>query len=220
MTKSVTELHPAPVVTTSQRAESSSPGDACLACGGSLQVILADLTDNRLGCPGSWQIRQCTRCGFEQTGPLPDQAQLTRLYEEHYNFGGQTDTLYTRLREKFLLSGVYRLWTKIDGDVGFHSRRGHGRLIDVGCNEGRSLRIFAGYEMFAITHDAHDLNGMAGLVLEIAADGVFGVEHAPGEFLIHDGNGRSGKQVLGFESSAHQNVGANRIEVVGIALDP
>jgi 2-polyprenyl-3-methyl-5-hydroxy-6-metoxy-1,4-benzoquinol methylase len=144
MTKSVTELHPAPVVTTSQRAESSSSGDACLACGGSLQVILADLTDNRLGCPGSWQIRQCTRCGFEQTGPLPDQAQLTRLYEEHYNFGGQTDTLYTRLREKFLLSGVYRLWTKIDGDVGFHSRRGHGRLIDVGCNEGRSLRIFAG----------------------------------------------------------------------------
>jgi 2-polyprenyl-3-methyl-5-hydroxy-6-metoxy-1,4-benzoquinol methylase len=30
----------------------------------------------------------------------------------------------------------------IDGDVCFHSRRGSGRLLDVGCNEGRGLNIF------------------------------------------------------------------------------
>lgn len=143
MAETISELPVSAVAQTSQRAESPALRDVCLACGGSLKTILTDLTDNRLGCPGSWQIGQCTHCGFEQTGPLPDQAQLTRLYESHYNFGGQTDTLYTRLRENFLLSSVYRFWTKIDGDVGFHSRRGRGRLLDVGCNEGRSLRIFA-----------------------------------------------------------------------------
>jgi 2-polyprenyl-3-methyl-5-hydroxy-6-metoxy-1,4-benzoquinol methylase len=115
----------------------------CLMCGGRMRAIISDLVDNRLGTPGEWQILQCSACGFEQTGPMPTQSELTALYESHYNFGGQTDTLYTRLREKFLLSSAYRLWTRIDGDVAFHSRRGHGRLLDVGCNEGRSLRIFA-----------------------------------------------------------------------------
>jgi 2-polyprenyl-3-methyl-5-hydroxy-6-metoxy-1,4-benzoquinol methylase len=115
----------------------------CLMCGGPVRAIISDLVDNRLGTPGIWQILQCADCGFEQTGPMPTQSELTALYESHYNFGGQTDTLYTRLREKFLLSSAYRSWTRIDGDVAFHSRRGRGRLLDVGCNEGRSLRIFA-----------------------------------------------------------------------------
>ena len=144
MADGISELQAAPYIAhSSQRSEDYTSRDVCLICGGPLKLILTDLEDNRLGCPGSWQIRQCVHCGFEQTSPLPDQAQLTRLYEEHYNFGGQTDTLYTRLRERFLLSSIYRLWTRIDGDVGFHSRPGHGRLLDVGCNEGRSLRIFA-----------------------------------------------------------------------------
>src|ERR1700759_1496725 len=115
----------------------------CLMCGGQVRTIISDLVDNRLGTPGAWQIQECTSCGFGQTGPMPTQTELTALYESHYNFGGLTDTLYTRLREKFLLSSLYRFWTKIDGDVAFHARRGSGRLLDVGCNEGRSLRIFA-----------------------------------------------------------------------------
>jgi SAM-dependent methyltransferase len=122
---------------------SQSRATACLMCGGPVRTIIPDLVDNRLGTPGAWQIQQCTTCGFEQTGPMPTQSELTALYESHYNFGGQTDTLYTRLREKFLLSSLYRLWTRVDGDVAFHDRRGKGRLLDVGCNEGRSLRIFA-----------------------------------------------------------------------------
>jgi 2-polyprenyl-3-methyl-5-hydroxy-6-metoxy-1,4-benzoquinol methylase len=145
MAESISELQSVPAVADlSQHVEcyTASP-DVCLACGGSLKVVLTDLTDNRLGAPGSWQICQCTRCGFEQTGPLPDQAQLTKLYETYYNFGGLKDTTYTRLREKFLLSAPYRWFTKIDGDVAFHHRRGKGRLLDVGCNEGRSMRLFA-----------------------------------------------------------------------------
>ena len=30
----------------------------------------------------------------------------------------------------------------IDGDISFHSHRGQGRLLDVGCNEGRGLVIY------------------------------------------------------------------------------
>lgn len=127
-----------------QGTDSRMPQDTCLVCGvSSSKTVETNLTDNRFGCPGSWEIHQCGHCGFEQTSPLPGQTVLTRLYEQHYNFGGISDTLYTRLREKFLLSSAYRIWVKMDGDVGFHVRRGRGRLLDVGCNEGRSLQIFA-----------------------------------------------------------------------------
>ena len=39
--------------------------------------------------------------------------------------------------------GLYRLWVRLDGDISFVLRRGGGRrLLDVGCNEGRNLRLY------------------------------------------------------------------------------
>lgn len=115
----------------------------CLLCDERLAKVLFGVTDNRLGSPGSYEIWRCVDCGFEQTCPLPTQAELTELYTTHYNFGGQRASLYSRLREWFLFSFVNRLWVRLDGDVAFHRRRGTGRLLDIGCNEGRGLRIHA-----------------------------------------------------------------------------
>jgi 2-polyprenyl-3-methyl-5-hydroxy-6-metoxy-1,4-benzoquinol methylase len=115
----------------------------CLFCGAGLELVVDDVTDTRFGLPSSYEIHRCVRCGLEQTVPLPSFAELKELYETHYNFGGERDTLYTRLRERFLFSFAYRLWTKLDGDGSFHQVRGTGRLLDIGCNEGRGLRIYA-----------------------------------------------------------------------------
>jgi SAM-dependent methyltransferase len=115
----------------------------CLLCGSALERILSGLSDTRFGTPGSYEIRRCGHCGFEQTWPVPSLADLKKLYEAQYNFGGETGTFYTRLREWFLMSPLYRLWIRLDGDISFHSRSGSGRLIDIGCNEGRGLRIYA-----------------------------------------------------------------------------
>jgi len=100
---------------------------------------------------------------FEQTWPVPSLTELKKLYEAQYNFGGETDTLYTRLREWFLMSILYRLWIRLDGDISFHSRSGSGRLIDIGCNEGRGLRIYArnGFQVEGL-----ELNATAAAVAE------------------------------------------------------
>ena len=116
----------------------------CLLCGSALEVFQEGLVDTRFGTPGSYEIHRCVRCGLEQTFPLPSVAELKSLYEAHYNFGGERDTLYTRLRERFLFSFLNRVWTQIDGDISFYLRRGTGRLLDIGCNEGRGLRIYTG----------------------------------------------------------------------------
>jgi SAM-dependent methyltransferase len=73
---------------------------------------------------------------------MPSLPELKKLYEAQYNFGGETGTLYSQLRERFLFSFLYRLWCRLDGDISFHLRRGSGRLLDIGCNEGRGLRIY------------------------------------------------------------------------------
>jgi SAM-dependent methyltransferase len=133
----------------------------CLVCGSALVVALSGLTDNRFGSPGSYEIRRCVHCGLEQTYPTPSASELKALYETYYNFGGETGTRYTRWRERFLFSFLYRAWIRLDGDVAFHQRRGAGQLLDIGCNEGRGLRLYArnGFQVEGL-----ELNEMAAAV--------------------------------------------------------
>jgi SAM-dependent methyltransferase len=99
--------------------------------------------DTRFGIPEDFELRRCTTCNLEQIFPTPSLSNLKALYESHYNFGGENGTVYTRLREWFFSSFLYHLWISVDGDLSFHNRKGSGRLIDIGCNEGRGLEIYA-----------------------------------------------------------------------------
>jgi SAM-dependent methyltransferase len=116
---------------------------ACILCGAMLERVLGGLTDTRFGVPGSYEIHRCPVCGLERTWPVPSMSELKSLYESQYNFGGETGTRYTKWRERFLMSFLYALWICLDGDVSFHAKHGSGRLLDVGCNEGRGLRLYA-----------------------------------------------------------------------------
>ena len=116
---------------------------ACLLCRGSLEKCVGDLFDTRFGIPGTYEAWRCLSCGLEQIYPVPTPAELGRLYESYYNFGGERGTSYTRLRERFFSSWLYRAWIFLDGDISFHGRKGSGRLLDAGCNEGRGLKIYA-----------------------------------------------------------------------------
>ena len=104
--------------------------------------MLVGVTDTRFGVPGAFTIARCAACGLEQTLPRPSQAALIALYENHYNFTGSTGRSYLRLRRLLHSPALYRLWLALDGDISFHRRRGAGRLLDVGCNEGRGLAFY------------------------------------------------------------------------------
>lgn len=123
--------------------------EVCVLCGSALKMSFPGLADTRFGVPGSYDIYGCVHCGLEETLPRPSPAELKRLYETYYNFGGETGTRYTRLREYFFFSFLNRLWSLLDGDVSFYQRPGAGRLLDIGCNEGRGLRIYCrnGFEV-------------------------------------------------------------------------
>jgi 2-polyprenyl-3-methyl-5-hydroxy-6-metoxy-1,4-benzoquinol methylase len=114
----------------------------CLICNSKPETILQDIFDSRFGIQGSYSITLCPNCGLEQTSPLPSSLELKQLYENHYNFDGEINTRYTRLRQFLFSSFLYRLWLAIDGDISFHLMKGNGRLLDIGCNEGRGLQLY------------------------------------------------------------------------------
>lgn len=114
----------------------------CILCEHSMQVKLSGLIDNRFGSEGEYCIAKCHQCRLLQTIPVPDAEKLKQLYEAYYNFGGENGTIYTKFRHIFFSSIAYRSWMAIDGDISFHARKDRGRLLDVGCNEGRGLEIY------------------------------------------------------------------------------
>jgi SAM-dependent methyltransferase len=115
----------------------------CIVCRSITQLAVTGLFDTRFGIDGRAEVRKCRGCELEQIFPVPASGPLKNLYERFYNFGGERDTLYTKLRERFFSSFLYYLWMRIDGDISFHTRKGRGRLLDMGCNEGRTLKIYA-----------------------------------------------------------------------------
>lgn len=116
--------------------------EPCLFCGAPTRLHLDGVVDNRFGTPGTYRVLACDACGGRQTSPRPDGPALKALYEAQYNYGGKTDRTYSATREKFLFSPFYRMLLAVDGDISFHARAGKGRLIDIGCNEGRGLELY------------------------------------------------------------------------------
>jgi 2-polyprenyl-3-methyl-5-hydroxy-6-metoxy-1,4-benzoquinol methylase len=116
--------------------------DTCIQCGGRLVPTEQHLYDTRFGIDYECGAAICTTCGLEQIFPAPRQKELTKYYEGFYNFAGTDKSKYERLRQHFLFSPIYRIWLAIDGDVSFCSYTGEGRLLDVGCNEGRGLTFY------------------------------------------------------------------------------
>ncbi len=114
----------------------------CIACGARIAIELQDVFDTRFGIKGKYEIGRCMICGTEQILPLPSINDLKDLYETYYNFGSEKGTIYTSFRGYFFSSVLYRFWQIVDGDISFHNQKGSGRLLDVGCNEGRGLFIY------------------------------------------------------------------------------
>ena len=114
-----------------------------MSCGGELAPFHRGMFDMRFGVEGLFDIHRCRCCGLVQLWPCPSEWELKDLYETYYNFGGGGDSLYTRFRHWLLSSRLYQWWLALDGDVSFHTVSGSGRLLDIGCNEGRGLEIFS-----------------------------------------------------------------------------
>lgn len=117
---------------------------SCILCGGLVADSGLEVFDLRFGVPGCYQVIRCNSCTVEQTTPRLTDGELVATYERYYNFRSADEASYTKRRSTLVRSGLYRWWLRLDGDISFVLQPGRGRrLLDVGCNEGRNLGLFA-----------------------------------------------------------------------------
>jgi len=130
----------------------------CLLCEGHLDLLIKDAYDTRFGIKRNYGLAICMACSTIQLSFPPLLEQLNSLYEKYYNLEGLRQESYSRMRSGFLQSLFYHIWLNIDGDISFHKMKGSRRLLDVGCNEGRGLKI---YQQNGYTVEGLDLNETA-----------------------------------------------------------
>ena len=123
-------------------SEPNYTADGCLLCNQGIFVFNESVFDSRFGIEGYFNIYRCGSCGLFQLSVSRTSDELKGLYETYYNFSGNKRGFYVELRNAFFASSLYRLWMILDGDLCFHSRRGNGRLLDIGCNEGQGLNFY------------------------------------------------------------------------------
>jgi len=129
--------------------DAAATAKPCPVCGGATVLLPNGPFDTRFGIARRLDARRCVDCGLARSDPVPSADDLAALYREHYNFAaaGAAGGRYEAIRKMFFDSPLYGLWARLDSDISFHLRRGHGRLLEVGCNEGRNLIFYrrAGY---------------------------------------------------------------------------
>lgn len=140
------------------RPEVGAAERLCPDCGGSTVLMHRDLFDTRFGIDRRLDARRCVDCGWALSDPVPSAEELTALYRDHYNFAGAGTGRYDSLRDMFFASPAYSLWTRFDSDISFHARRGQGRLLEIGCNEGRNLGF---YQRSGFTAEGQEINPVA-----------------------------------------------------------
>lgn len=138
--------------------QKSSLDRKCIFCGTTLEAEISEVFDTRFGIKSIFRIANCLSCGLVQTTPALRENELKRLYGKYYNFIGIKTGLYVRIQSKFFLNSFAHLWTLLDGDISFYYMHGKGRLLDLGCNEGRGLQI---YKKNGYITDGLELNEIA-----------------------------------------------------------
>lgn len=125
------------------------------------------MRDLLYGAPGHWSFRRCPResCGLAWLDPLPEPEEVPRLYQRYYTHAGTApsrvsvrDALYRLYRcaqgAAARLTGLHRDWKLLES--GGLDGRPAGRLLDVGCGDGRFLESMhrKGWEVMGCEVDA------------------------------------------------------------------
>jgi 2-polyprenyl-3-methyl-5-hydroxy-6-metoxy-1,4-benzoquinol methylase len=152
---------------------------ACRAIG--RQMVEFDIPDFRYGVPGLWSFARCTNCSLVYlTEPLPSSAAYPARYSQHRTPAAQAllprRSFKSGVRGHFLrehgydppMDGALPAWliqpllkvpvVRILAGYGFllfPEARSHGRLLDVGCGNGRFLKLMStlGWDVHGIEPD-------------------------------------------------------------------
>ena len=125
----------------------------CILCSAGLDEPSYTVFDNRFGIEEEFNYKTCPNCFHIQIDPLIDKNKLNKFYNDHYNSiekikGGR----YSKVRSFINGSFLKVLYSYLEGDISFSLKKGSGKLLEIGCNEGKNLKSYSanGYETYGL----------------------------------------------------------------------
>lgn len=114
----------------------------CPLCGQCPEERHAQGRDFEYGSTGDreWAFWRCRSCGILALSPRPAESELSRIYPKNYYAYDFTSRKTLGYKVKTLLDRrAARTYLRYAGGPG------SGNILDVGCGDGRLLRVFAGF---------------------------------------------------------------------------
>lgn len=111
------------------------------------------MRDYRFGIKDEFQYKTCTSCEHIQLSPLLEEDQLLNYYNTYYNTVEKSNSnQYLRLRSFINSTFIGKIYNWIEGDITFSLTKGNGRLLEIGCNEGKNLQYYSrnGYDTYGL----------------------------------------------------------------------
>jgi SAM-dependent methyltransferase len=126
----------------------------CIICHSNQKpVTLFCSKDRMFGLPGEFRVRRCIECGLISQYPQLTRAQLSTYYPSasYYSYQERGDSAFRKLRN-YLIERFYHptLFSKVlfwfvNTIPAIPTMRVHGKIMDVGCGNGDTLRSLKDY---------------------------------------------------------------------------
>lgn len=128
----------------------------CKICSQESHLLYKHLVDDRYGYPGTFEIYQCTVCGFAYSVPELIDDEFKKLYTDYYP-RANISIEHVRRVATFRTGPFFLFKTWLQGTQNtchYHIRSGE-RVLDVGCGDGASLLDItrAGGEAYGTEYD-------------------------------------------------------------------